>query len=78
MSYYVAKSSFYCKEILGRMKFIFILLMLLAATKHYICRIKTESGSIIGTTVQATDADAAKVKVLTRYPNATILSVKEK
>lgn len=48
-----------------------------AANKRFKFRIKTKDKSIIGLSIQATDVEAAKVKVLARYPGAMILSVKE-
>ncbi len=49
-----------------------------AKNKRFIFRIKTKSGGIIdGVTIQASDVEAAKVKLWKRYPGCQILSVKE-
>ncbi len=46
---------------------------------RYSFRIKTKSGGTIGNVViEATDIEAAKVKLNKRYPGCTILSVKSK
>lgn len=42
-------------------------------------KIKTKDGGIVGNVViEAHDEDAAKVKLMKRYPGCTILSVTEK
>ncbi len=49
-----------------------------AKNKRFIFRIKTKSGGIIdGVTIEASDVEAAKVKLHKRYPGCQILSVKE-
>ena len=54
-------------------------LALAAANKRFIFKIKTKGGSIIDNIViEASDAEAAKVKLRKRYPDCEILSMKEK
>lgn len=50
-----------------------------AANKRFVFKIKTKGGSIIDNIViEASDAEAAKVKLRKRYPDCEILSMKEK
>lgn len=52
-----------------------------AATKlkKFAFKIKTKDGNIVGNVlIEAHDVDAAKVKLLKRYPGCTILRVDEK
>ena len=51
----------------------------LAANQKFAFKIKTKDGGIVGNVViEATDVEAAKVKLMKRYPGCTILSVKVK
>lgn len=46
-----------------------------AATQKFIFKLKTKSGGIIGNIfIEATDVEAAKVKLFKRYPGCQILS----
>lgn len=48
-----------------------------AKVKKFAFRIKTKDGNIVGNVViQANDVEAAKVKLMRRYPNCTILNLK--
>ena len=52
-----------------------------AATKlrKFAFKIKTKDGNIVGNVlIEAHDVDAAKVKLLKRYPGCTVLRVDEK
>lgn len=50
-----------------------------AANQKFTFKIKTKDGNIVGNVlIEATDVEAAKVKLMKRYPNCTILSVKAK
>lgn len=52
---------------------------LATANKKFTFKIKTKGGSIIDNVViEASDAEAAKVKLRRRYPDCEILSMKEK
>jgi hypothetical protein len=52
---------------------------LTAANKKFVFKIKTKSGSINDNVViEASDAEAAKVKLRKRYPDCEILSMREK
>jgi hypothetical protein len=47
-----------------------------AANQKFAFKIKTKDGGIVGNVViEATDVEAAKVKLMKRYPGCTILSV---
>jgi hypothetical protein len=47
--------------------------------RRFTCKIKTKDKSIVGNiVVEATDVEAAKVKLMKRYPGCTVLSVSEK
>jgi hypothetical protein len=51
----------------------------LLAIRHFAFKIKTKDGGIVGNVViEASDVEAAKTKLMKRYPDCTILSVKEK
>ncbi|MGE3409372.1 MAG: hypothetical protein AB7I37_21320 [Pirellulales bacterium] len=50
-----------------------------AANQKFAFRIKTKDGGIVGNVlIEATDVEAAKVKLMKRYPGCTILSVMAK
>ena len=50
-----------------------------AANQKFIFRVKTKDGGIIGNVlIEAADVEAAKVKLMKRYPGSTILNVKTK
>ena len=50
-----------------------------AANQKFAFKIKTKDGGIVGNVlIEATDVEAAKVKLTMRYPGCTILSVKVK
>ena len=50
-----------------------------AANQKFSFRIKTKDGGIVGNVViEAHDEDAAKVKLMKRYPGCMVLSVKVK
>lgn len=51
--------------------------LLLIPSKKFKFRIRTKSGGLIGTTEQASNMDAAKVKVRKRYPDCEFLSSEE-
>lgn len=63
-----------------RREFLLIVLSLVfAKSKRFAFKIKTKSGGIVSNIViTATDLDAAKAKLMKRYPGCTILSSKEK
>ena len=47
-----------------------------AANQKFAFKIKTKDGGIVGNVViEASDVEAAKVKLMKRYPGCTILSV---
>lgn len=49
------------------------------APRRFAFKIKTRSGGIIGNVViEASDVEAAKTKLMKRYPGCSILSVMEK
>lgn len=50
-----------------------------AANQKFIFRVKTKDGGIVGNVlIEAADVEAAKVKLMKRYPGCTILNVKTK
>ena len=50
-----------------------------AAIQKFAFKIKTKDGNIVGNVlIEASDVEAAKVKLMKRYPDCTILSVKAK
>ena len=50
-----------------------------ATNQKFAFKIKTKDGNIVGNVViEASDVEAAKVKLMKRYPDCTILSVKSK
>ena len=50
-----------------------------AANKKFAFKIKTKDGGIVGNVlIEASDVEAAKVKLMKRYPGCMILSVSEK
>lgn len=50
-----------------------------AANQKFIFRVKTKDGGIVGNVlIEAPDVEAAKVKLMKRYPGCTILNVKTK
>ena len=50
-----------------------------AANQKFAFKIKTKDGGIVGNVlIEATDVEAAKVKLMKRYPGCTILSVQVK
>jgi len=50
-----------------------------AANKKFAFKIKTKNGGIVGNVlIEASDVEAAKVKLVKRYPGCMILSVMEK
>jgi len=50
-----------------------------AANQKFAFKIKTKDGGIVGNVlIEATDVEAAKVKLMKRYPGCTVLSVKVK
>ena len=50
-----------------------------AALKKFAFKIKTKDGGIVGNVlIEASDVEAAKVKLMKRYPGCMILSVSEK
>jgi len=55
---------------------LFIYQTALAANKKFAFRIKTKTGGIVGNIlIEAKDVEAAKVKLMQRYPGCTILNV---
>ena len=47
-----------------------------AANQKFAFKIKTKDGGIVGNVlIEATDVEAAKVKLMKRYPGCTVLSV---
>ena len=51
----------------------------LAANQKFAFKIKTKDGGIVGNVlIEATDVEAAKVKLMKRYPGCTVLSVQMK
>ena len=51
----------------------------LAGNKKFTFRIKTKTGGIVGNIlIEAKDVEAAKVKLMKRYPGCTILNVEVK
>jgi len=58
---------------------LFICQTALAANKKFAFRIKTKTGGIVGNIlIEAKDVEAAKVKLMKRYPGCTILNVEVK
>lgn len=50
-----------------------------ASNQKFIFRVKTKDGGIVGNVlIEAADVEAAKVKLMKRYPGSTILNVKMK
>lgn len=50
-----------------------------AANQKFIFRVKTKDGGIVGNIlIEAADVEAAKFKLMKRYPGSTILNVKTK
>ena len=50
-----------------------------AANQKFAFKIKTKDGGIVGNVlIEATDVEAAKVKLMKRYSGCTVLSVKVK
>jgi hypothetical protein len=50
-----------------------------SANQKFIFRIKTKNGGIVGNIlIEAPDVEAAKAKLMQRYPGCTILNVKTK
>ena len=50
-----------------------------AANQKFTFKIKTKDGGIVGSVlIEASDVEAAKVKLMKRYPDCRILSVKMK
>ena len=51
----------------------------LGTLRHFVFKIRTESGNIVSNIlIEAKDLDAAKAKLMKRYPGSTILSSSEK
>jgi hypothetical protein len=51
----------------------------IAANHKFIFRVKTKSGGIVGNIlIEAADMDAAKFKLMKRYPGCTVLNAKQK
>ncbi len=52
---------------------------LAASNKKFAFKIKTKDGGIVGNVlIEASDVEAAKVKLMKRYPGCTILNVQMK
>jgi len=50
-----------------------------AANQKFAFKIKTKDGGIVGNVlIEANDVEAAKVKLMKRYPGCTVLSVQMK